>query len=101
MSAEPAVSPERALAATVFVDGRNRPFGELTADEVEARATELAGASGFGHGGRVAGVAAAWRGFAALMRERGAARVSELEPETAAEHAERLWVIPPGGSLLG
>jgi hypothetical protein len=48
----------------------------------------------------VAGVARAWRELAALMAERGAATVADLGADSAAEVAEALWVVPPGGSLL-
>jgi hypothetical protein len=34
------------------------------------------------------------------MGEQGAATVEELGESAATERAERLWVIPPGGSLL-
>jgi hypothetical protein len=34
------------------------------------------------------------------MAQSGAATVADLETQTAAEFAERLWVLPPGGSLL-
>lgn len=35
------------------------------------------------------------------MDEHGARVVADLEPEAVAQRAERLWVVPPGGSLLG
>jgi hypothetical protein len=72
----------------------------LRAEEVDARAAELAEATGFGHRSRVGAVAAAWRGLAALMRERGADTVAELSADEISERAERLWIVPPGGSLL-
>ncbi len=34
------------------------------------------------------------------MARAGAARVADLEAGEAAEFARRLWVVPPGGSLL-
>jgi hypothetical protein len=92
--------PERVLAASVFSDGRDRPFGELTVAAVAARAAELRQGAGLGHRSRVAAVAAAWDSLAAQMRERGAATVGDLDPQTVAERAEALWVVPPGGSLL-
>ena len=94
------VDPQQVLATSVFCDGRDRPFGELTADQVAARAAELRQGAGLGHRSRVAAVAAAWDGLAARMRERGAETVAELDPQTVAERAEALWVVPPGGSLL-
>ncbi len=92
--------PAEILATPVFCDGRERPFGELTAEQVAGHAGELRKATGLGHRSRVGAVAAAWDGLAAEMRERGAATVAELEPATVAERAETLWIVPPGGSLL-
>ena len=80
--------------------GVDKPFGELTLDEVRARAAELGAAAGWGPTARVAGVARAWRELGALMAESGAATVADLGADTAAAVAERLWVVPPGGSLL-
>jgi hypothetical protein len=77
-----------------------RRFGELTGSDAEARADELKPASEFGHGSRVAAVALAWRELALLMRKRGAARVADLDDESIQRFAERLWIVPPGGSLL-
>jgi hypothetical protein len=34
------------------------------------------------------------------MAEVGAPTVADLGGESAARFAERLWVVPPGGSLL-
>jgi hypothetical protein len=34
------------------------------------------------------------------MERSGATTVGELDREAVAAHAERLWVVPPGGSLL-
>ncbi len=89
-----------ALASQVAVGGASKPFGELTLGEVEAHASALGQATGFGHRSRVGAVAAAWREFARLMGERGAARVDQLPADVIETFAERLWVIPPGGSLL-
>lgn len=89
-----------ALASRVAVAGASKPFGELTVEEVEAHAAALRAATGFGHRSRVGAVSAAWREFGRLMRERGARRVTELPPDVIDAYAERLWVVPPGGSLL-
>ena len=94
------IDPAEVLATSVYCDGRDRPFGELTADQVAARAAELRAATGLGHRSRVSAVAAAWDLLASAMRERGAATVAELDPETVSERAEALWIVPPGGSLL-
>jgi hypothetical protein len=88
------------LAATVFVDGANRPFGELTLEQVRGRADELRAATGWGPTARVAPVARAWRELTMALEQRGVATVGELDPEQLAELAPKLWVVPPGGSLL-
>ncbi len=89
-----------ALASAIAVGGTSKPFGELTVDEVRAHAAALGEATGFGHRSRVGAVAAAWREFARLMDERGAERVEDVSADLLETFAERLWVIPPGGSLL-
>jgi hypothetical protein len=45
-------------------------------------------------------VAQAWRELGAHMAEVGAPTVADLGTQAAAGFAERLWVVPPGGSLL-
>jgi hypothetical protein len=42
----------------------------------------------------------AWGELARLMDGAQAQTVAELEPAVVTERAERLWVVPPGGSLL-
>ncbi len=91
---------DRLLATPIAFGGAQRPFGELTPAEVEARAAELGEATGFGHRSRVGAVAAAWRRLGDLMAERGAATVAELEPTELEPLLEPLWIVPPGGSLL-
>ena len=88
------------LARPVHAGGSDRPFGELSVDDVRAHAAELASAAGWGPTARVATVAHAWRELAAHMTGAGAQTVADLGTQTAAEFAERLWVLPPGGSLL-
>ncbi len=34
------------------------------------------------------------------MAEAEARTVADLNPEAVAQRAEKLWVVPPGGSLL-
>jgi hypothetical protein len=92
--------PDTVLAEPVFAGGRSKPFAELTADEVRARADELKAATGWGPTAKVASVAMAWGVFARLMEQQGAATVADVDREAVAEHAEKLWVVPPGGSLL-
>ena len=88
------------LAEQVFAGGRSKPFGELTRAEVEERAAELRSATGWGPTARVGSVAAAWRELANLMAERGAETVGELPGEELEARAGKLWVVPPGGTLL-
>jgi hypothetical protein len=94
------VPDQSALERPVFVGGEQRPFGELTLAEVEELGAELAGASGLGHRSRVGAVAAGWRDLAAAMRDAGARRVADLDAESTAAFAERLWIVPPEGGLL-
>lgn len=88
------------LNTSVFMDGASRRFGELTADQVRARADELRAAVGFGPTARIAPVARAWRELSMALEQRRAATVSELEPARVMELAPKLWIVPPGGSLL-
>jgi hypothetical protein len=88
------------LKASVFIDGANRAFGDLTPDQVRSRADELRSAVGFGPTARVAPVARAWRELSMALDQARAATVSALEPATVMELAPKLWVVPPGGSLL-
>lgn len=94
------VEVDQALATEISVAGERKPFGELRAADVATQAAALGQASGFGHRSRVGAVAAAWRELGRLMQERGSTRVAELDPETIDAYAERLWIVPPGGSLL-
>jgi hypothetical protein len=92
-----------ALARPVATPGggpATKPFGDFSVAEVRARASELRSAVGFGPTARVAGVARGWSELARAMDDAGAATVAELGPERGAEFARRLWVVPPGGSLL-
>lgn len=91
---------ERILAEQVYAGEGYKPFAEMTVAEVEARAAELRSAAGFGPTQRVASVAAVWEGLAAAMGRESAATVADLEEETLLSRADRLWVIPPGGSFL-
>ena len=88
------------LDENVFAGGRTKPFGEMTADEVKARAAELKSTTGWGPTAKVAAVATAWAELARLMDQAGARAVAELDPQDLDERAQRLWVVPPGGSLL-
>jgi hypothetical protein len=88
------------LARPVHAGGADRCFGELTLDDVRAHAAELSSAAGWGPTARVATVARAWRELADDMARARVATVADLGPQRAGELAERLWVVPPGGSLL-
>jgi hypothetical protein len=95
-----APDPTAVLAETVFAGGSSKPFGELTVEEVRARAAELREAGGWGPTARVVPVAMAWGELERLMEAAGAGHVADLNPSDVAERAEALWVVPPGGSLL-
>jgi hypothetical protein len=88
------------LKTSVYVDGANRAFGELNADQARGHADELRSAVGFGPTVRVAPVAQAWRELSMALDQAGAGTVGELEPAKVMELAPKLWVVPPGGSLL-
>jgi hypothetical protein len=94
------VSSEDVLARPVHAGGADRRFGELTVDDVRAHAAELSAATGWGPTARVASVARAWRELAEEMARANAATVADLDAEHTAALAGRLWVVPPGGSLL-
>jgi hypothetical protein len=89
-----------ALGRPVHAGGADRRFGELSVDDVRAHAAELRSAAGWGPTARIATVAQAWRELADEMATGGAATVADLGADRAGELAQRLWVIPPGGSLL-
>jgi hypothetical protein len=91
---------DRILATTVYVDGANRAFGELTGEQVRARADELRSAVGWGPTARVAPVAQAWRELSIAIERAGAHTVSELDPGVMAELAPRLWIMPPAGGMM-
>ncbi len=88
------------LEHEISAPGGTKTFGELTLNEVGERAQTLRGATGLGHGNRVGPVAMAWGQLAKLMEEEGAATVADLGEDAVAPHAEKLWIVPPGGSLL-
>ncbi len=49
---------------------------------------------------RVGGVARAWAELARAMTAAGAEKVRDLDAQAIDGLAGRLWVLPPGGSLL-
>jgi len=100
VSTRPPPDPERVLAEHVFSGGRSKPFAELTIDEVRERAEELKAVTGWGPTARVGSVAMAWAELGRLMEHVDAATVGDLRHDAVVERAEKLWVVPPGGSLL-
>jgi hypothetical protein len=91
---------EQVLGQSVFSGSANVPFGEMTLDQVRERADELGSAVGWGPTARVAGVATAWRELAMAMERDDVGKVSDLAPDVVLDLAPKLWVTPPGGSLL-
>ena len=88
------------LARPVHAAGGDKPFGQFTLADARSRAEELRRATGWGPTTRVAAVARGWSELARAMEAAGAATVADLDRELAADFARRLWVVPPGGSLL-
>lgn len=100
MSGPDELDPATILAERVFAGGRSKPFAELTIAEVQARAQELRDASGWGPTARVGPVAREWGALGRLMAEQGAESVGQLDPAEVVARAQKLWIVPPGGSLL-
>jgi hypothetical protein len=94
------MSIDELLARTIFFDGANIPFADVTVAQARGRADELKAAVGFGPTARIAPVALAWRELVHALEQAGAERVGQLPPEAVEELAPKLWVVPPGGSLL-
>lgn len=102
MSERVPIDPEAILAERVSCGGgAYKPFAEMTLADVERRAEELTAASQVpAMAQRTGPVASAWRGLAEQMKREGAAAVGDLDATDVAGRAERLWIVPPGGSLL-
>lgn len=81
------------LERPVYAEHHYKPFGDFTLAEVQARAAELSGAAGWGPTVRVGGVARGWSELGRAMSAAGATRVRDLDAETAADFARRLWVV--------
>ena len=88
------------LTVPVSCDGAYKPFGEMTVADARLRSEELGEAGGWGPLAKVAAVALAWRELASAMTRNGVTTVAALDRPTALEFARRVWVVPPGGSLL-
>jgi hypothetical protein len=97
---EPHTDVRQILERGVFIRGADRPFGDLTLEDVRGRADELRGVTGWGPTVRVMPVAHAWRELSMAMEHGGCARVRDLPAEGLTELAEKLWVTLPGGSLM-
>ena len=82
------------LDRPVHVAGGDKPFGELTREEVANRAQELKAATGWGPTMRVAPVARAWAELARAMEAVQADSVADLDAETLEALAEPLWISP-------
>lgn len=95
----PAVS-SGVLERSVYAGDRYKPFGEFTVGDVEDRAAELKQVTGWGPTARVGAIARAWSELGRAMTVAGATTVADLGHEAAEEFAARLWITPPGGSLL-
>jgi hypothetical protein len=80
----------------VFIRGANRPFGELTREDVRQRAEELRSVTGWGPTARVAPVARAWRELALEMERQGVHAVGDVDGDSLARLAPQLWVVLPG-----
>jgi hypothetical protein len=89
-----------ALEQPVYASGGYKPFKEFTLQDVQSRAAELTAATGWGPTARVAGVARGWSELARAMQAAGAAAVADIDHDLAVDFARRLWIVPPGGSLL-
>jgi hypothetical protein len=92
---------EAILATTVFITGANRPFGDLTPDDVRSRADELRAVAGWGPTARVGPVAMAWRELLNALQQANLEAVRELDSAKVVELAPKLWIVPPSGGLLG
>ena len=88
------------LSQTVFIRGSNVPFRELPATDARARADELRAATGWGPTARVAPVALAWAELARTLEQTATPVVGDLDAELLVKLAPRLWIVPPGGSML-
>ncbi len=91
------VSEFDVLCTPVYAAESYKAFGEFTLEDVRLKASELGAATGWGPTARVGSVARGWSALGSAMANAHAATVSDLDPRTALEYAERLWV---GRSLL-
>ncbi len=89
-----------ALGAQVHDGERYVAFGEMTPEQVAAQGERIGEAGNWGPLARAAKVARAWKGLAAEMEQRGAAKVADLEAADVVTWAERVWAIAPAEGLI-
>ncbi|HEY2259200.1 MAG TPA: hypothetical protein VGH45_05780 [Solirubrobacteraceae bacterium] len=89
-----------ALDRPVYDGEGYKPFKDFTVADARGRAAELSSVTGWGPTARVGAVARGWSELAREMAAAGAERVADLDVEAAEGFARKLWVVPPGGSLL-
>jgi hypothetical protein len=94
------LTSEDPLAQPVYASDGYKPLRDFTLSDVQARAAELKAATGWGPTARVGAVARAWSQLAREMTSAGVGTISELGVQDGEALARRLWVTPPGGSLL-
>jgi hypothetical protein len=100
MAEKPEAKLREALAKPVYCGDSYIPFGDLRVTEARQLGTELGSVGSWGPMTKVGSVARSWQELADELEEAGAERVSDLPADQAAEFAERLWILPPGGGLL-
>ncbi len=91
------VSEVDLLSTPVYAAEAYKRFGDFTQEDVRLKASELAGATGWGPTARVGAVARGWSALGSAMASAGVATVAELGPQAVQEHARAVWV---GRSLL-
>lgn len=97
---EPKAEVRDALAKPVYCGEAYIPFGELGAAEARQLGAELGSVGSWGPMTKVGSVARSWQELAEAIEAAGAEKVADLPADQAADFAERLWILPPGGSLL-
>ena len=92
--------PKTALETRISIGKSSKPFAEVTAQDADDQGAKLKGLAGFGPTMRARPVGMAWTELAKLMREAGAATVSDLDDAVVADYAEKLWVVQSSASLM-
>ena len=87
---------EQILDQQLYIGGANRAFGDVTLEDVRARADELRATTGWGPTARVAPVARAWRELVIEMERTGCSTVGELDTAVLTALAPKLWIVMPG-----